>query len=250
MYGSRTCNCKIQKGAEGPEQQTIHQICGKKGKMQFWQKRQGPHNDPKQGQQQGQQFYGKRKQSFHKAPTPAAKKPVKAQSNLKPNDPSTCMKCGDIHHRQGLPCSASHFQCKNCNRIGHFTLRCLTKSKTINQIDFWEKIHSLNAWQAQRDADTFYICQVQEQQHAQQKNTQRVSKHLYGNLPLTARHHNKKQTYLHANIDPGGRCQPYACVTVQVPNWGQKLQHLVPVQCTMTVYTNKTIQNLGSTQCM
>ena len=65
--------------------------------MQFQQNRQGPCKDPKQGQQQGQQFYGKRKQPFHKGPTPAAKKPVKAQSNWKPIDPNTCMKCGDTH---------------------------------------------------------------------------------------------------------------------------------------------------------
>ena len=102
------------------------------------------------------------------------------------------MKCGDTHDRQGFPCPARCFQCKNCNRIGHFTLRCLTKSKTINQIDFQEEINSLNAWQAQGDADTFYICQVQEQQQAQQKNTQSVSKHLYVNPPLTARHYHKK----------------------------------------------------------
>ena len=55
-------NSKYIKRAERPEQQTIDQICGKKGKMQFHQKRQGPCKDPKQGQHQGQQFYGKRKQ--------------------------------------------------------------------------------------------------------------------------------------------------------------------------------------------
>ena len=122
------------------------------------------------------------------------------------------MKCGDTIHRQGFPCSSSYFQCKNCNRIGHFTLRCLTKSKTINQIDFLEDIHSLNAWQAQGDADTFYLCQVQEQQQVQQKNTQRVSKHLYVNLPLTARHHHKKRDLPSHLYQPWCRYQPYACV--------------------------------------
>ena len=123
---------KYIKGAEGPEQQAIHQVCEKKGRIQSWQKRQGPHKEPKQGHQQGQWFYGKRKQPFHKGPTPAAMKQVKAQLNWKPIDPSTCMKCGDIHHRQGFSCPANRFQCKNCNRIGHFTSRCLTKSKAIN----------------------------------------------------------------------------------------------------------------------
>ena len=154
------------------------------------------------------------------------------------------MKCGDTHHRQGFPCSASHFQCKNCNRIGHFTLRYLTKSKTVNQIDFQEEINSLNAWQAQGDAGTCLTCQVQKQQQTQQKNTQRVSKCLYVNLPLTARHHHKKQTYLCACINPGADVnlmpvRVYKCLTGD-----KKLQHLGPVQCTMIVYTNNTIQNL------
>ena len=113
------------------------------------------------------------------------------------------MKCGDTHHRQGFPCPACCIQCNNCNRIGHFTFRCLTKSKTITQINFQEEINSLNAWQAQGDADTFCICQVQEQKQPQQQNTQRVSKCLYVNLPLTARHHHKKWTYLCVHIDPG-----------------------------------------------
>ena len=131
------------------------------------------------------------------------------------------MKCGDTQHRQGFPCPASCFQCKNCNRIGHFTSRCLTKSKTINQINFQEEINSLNAWQAQDDADTFYICQAQGQQQAQQQNTQRVSKCLYVNLPLTARHHHKIDLPL-CPYQPRCTCQSYACVSVQVPNWGHK----------------------------
>ena len=151
------------------------------------------------------------------------------------------MKCGDTIHRQGFPCSSSYFQCKNCNRIGHFTLRCLTKSKTINQIDFLEDIHSLNAWQAQGDADTFYLCQVQEQQQVQQKNTQRVSKHLYVNLPLTARHHHKKQTYLHTCINPGADVNLMPVSVYKCLTGDKKLQHLGPVQCTMTVYTNNAI---------
>ena len=132
------------------------------------------------------------------------------------------MKCGDTHHRQGFSYPANHFQCKNCNRIGHFTSKCLTKSKAINQINFQEEINSLNAWQAQEDADTFYIFQVQEQQQAHCKNTQRVSKHLYVNLPLTARYHHKKWTYLRARIDPGADVNTMPGVSVQVPNWRQK----------------------------
>ena len=124
-------------------------------------------------------------------------------------------------HMQRLPCPASHFQCKNYNRIGHFTSRCLTKSKTINQIDFQEEINSLNAWQAQGDADTFYICQIQEQQQAQQ----RTPKGSASTSMLTC--HSQPGTTTKMDLpscpyQPRYRCQSYACVSVQVPNWGQK----------------------------
>ena len=59
---------KYIKGTEGPEQQAIHQVHGKKGRIQSRQKRQGPHKEPKQGQQQGQQFYGEKKAALSKRP--------------------------------------------------------------------------------------------------------------------------------------------------------------------------------------
>ena len=76
---------KYIKGAEGPEQQTIHQIDGTKGMMQFWQKRQGPHKDPKQGQQQGQHFYRKKEVTLSQRPYPNSQEASKSTIKLEAN---------------------------------------------------------------------------------------------------------------------------------------------------------------------
>ena len=57
----------------------------------------------------------------------------------------------------------------------------------------------------------------------------------------------KNWTYLHAHIDPGADVNLMPVSVYKCLTGDKKLQHLGPVQCTMTVYTNNTIQNLGST---
>ena len=79
------CNCKIHKRGWGTRATNLStRSHGKRAKCNSMPKEtRGPCKDLKQGKQQGQQFYRKRKQPFHKGPTPTAKKPVKAQSNCR-----------------------------------------------------------------------------------------------------------------------------------------------------------------------
>ena len=75
---------KYIKGAEGPEQQAIHQVHGKKDRIQSWQKRQWPHTEPKQGQQQGKWFYGKKtalSQRPYTSSQEASKSTIKLEAN-------------------------------------------------------------------------------------------------------------------------------------------------------------------------
>ena len=39
-----------------------------------------------------------------------------------------CTRCGDSQHAQGFNCPAKKYQCKTCNKIGHFTKMCFTKN--------------------------------------------------------------------------------------------------------------------------
>ena len=93
-------------------------------------------------------------------------------------DPSTCMRCRDTRHRPGFSCPAAKYTCKACNKVGHFTSRCLTKPKTVNQITQEEESAYLTAWQ---DDSSYLICQIQDQKN--------ITKCLYANLPLVQQRH-------------------------------------------------------------
>ena len=45
------------------------------------------------------------------------------------NDKSRCSKCGDTIHLEGFQCPAKKYQCKACNKFGHFTSMCYQKKQ-------------------------------------------------------------------------------------------------------------------------
>ena len=108
--------------------------------------------NPQQGQPQGQ---GKKQ---HKP---------KSQASF---DPNICKCCGDTRHRLGFNCPASKFQCKQCQKYGHFTSKCLTKSQStnVNTIEegnavlaFTKYPHSVQAKLSDDNSlDAMYICTV------------------------------------------------------------------------------------------
>ena len=143
---------------------------------------------PNQGQKNNnwQQSHGKRKQPSSESTVPPPKKPFPSYSQHAVKiDPSICMRCGDTRHRPGFSCPATKYQCNACSKVGHFTSRCLTKPKTINQITQEEEAAYLNAWQ---DDLNFFICQI--------RNQKTITKLLYANLPLVKQCHHRRRTYL------------------------------------------------------
>ncbi len=154
-------------------------------------------------------------------------------------DPNLYIRCGDTQHRPGFSYPATKYQCKNY-KIGHFTSRCLTKTKAVNQVDRNYKIYQLNAWKPiETDDDSFYICEVHQDN--------KPKKRLYVNLPLTARHYHKKRTHLQVHIDPGANVNVMPVSVYKQLSGDVNLQHIGPVQCTMSVYTKNMITNLRST---
>ena len=81
-------------------------------------------------------------------------------------DPNIC----DTRHRPGFNCPASKFQCKKCQKYGHFTSKCLTKSQSINVntieevnavLAFTKSPHSVQAELSDDDSlDAMYACIV------------------------------------------------------------------------------------------
>ena len=183
-----------------------------------------------------QQSYGKRKQPSSESKAPPPKKPFQGHGQHAIQvDPSTCMRCGDTRHRPGFSCPAAKYQCKACSKVGHFTSRCLTKPKTVNQITQEEESAYLNAWQ---DDSNYFICQIRDQKT--------ITKRLYANLPLVQQCHHRHRTYLRARIDPGADVNVMPAVVYKQLTGDTELKNLGPVKCTMRVYTTEAITNLGS----
>ena len=100
-------------------------------------------------------------------------------------DPNICKCCGDTRHRPGFNCPASRFQCKKCQKYGHFTSKCLTKpqSTNVNTIEevnavlaFTKSPHSVQAELSDNDSlDAMYMCTV---------NTSKPKRCVFADLPL------------------------------------------------------------------
>ena len=82
------------------------------------------------------------KQHSHKSRSKSHKRYSSEHKNqrqhLKKFDPNqvhkrrdSCSKCGDSKHVEGFKCPARKFQCKTCNRYGHFSCLCYTKQSSF-----------------------------------------------------------------------------------------------------------------------
>ena len=44
-----------------------------------------------------------------------------------------CHKCGDSNHIEGFQCSARRYQCRHCNKFGHFSSLCYRKQESYKK---------------------------------------------------------------------------------------------------------------------
>ena len=96
------------------------------------------------------------KQNSHKVMSKSHKRYSGEHKNQRPPhksrfDPSQahqrrdrCSKGGDSKHVEGFQCPARKFQCKTCNKYGHFTNLCYKKKISLTSRN--HKAHQLQAW--------------------------------------------------------------------------------------------------------
>ena len=66
--------------------------------------------------------------SEHKNPRPPVKKLDPSQAHKRRD---RCSKCGDSKHVEGFKCPGRKFQCKTCNKYGHFSSLCDKKQSSF-----------------------------------------------------------------------------------------------------------------------
>ena len=155
----------------------------------------------------------KKKQSFKSRP-PSHKRYSSEQNQhqvppyKKKYDPKLAHIRKDRHfkHRDskhvGFKCSAKRFQCKMCNKYGHFTNLCYTKPVSFKSRT--HKAHQLQAGQVYMQKDSICsqsedltssnesVCLQVKIQHAQASSTIPTTSHLITNLAYKLMPHHKE----------------------------------------------------------
>ena len=141
----------------------------------------------------------------------AANQVNKSYDNKKPpRVTDQCNKCGDSIHAQGFQCPAKKYQCKVCNKYGHFSSLCYQKKPQVNHKNSHQnpKAHQLHAgpmyaqdstnqcYSAESSSDESFCLQLQAQSnHAAGKQIPKPV-HLIMNLAYHLKPHHTRNMYL------------------------------------------------------
>ena len=124
--------------------------------------------------------------------------------------PDCCNKCGDSIHAQGFQYPAKKFQCKVCNKYGHFSSLCYQKKTQVHHKNSCRnpKVHQLHAgpmyaqdgsshsYSEDSNSDESFCLQLQIQSnHAESKQIPHPV-HLIANLVYHLKLHHTRNIYL------------------------------------------------------
>ena len=209
----------------------------------------------------GQKRKGWHKDSHQHSQSHPTKKPFKpnpqqgqphgqGQKQQKPKsqasfDPNICKCCGDTRHRPGFNCAASKFQCKKCQKYGHFTSKCLTKpqSTNVNTIEevnavlaFTKPPHSVQAKLSDDDSlDAMYMCIV---------NTSKPKRHIFADLQLATQ--SSKLKYLKVRLDTAADMSMTSKSVYQQLFDDPQCQKLQPVTTNTVMHDHSKAEDLRS----
>ena len=167
-----------------------------------------------------------------------------------------CTKCGDTAHREGFTCPAKKYQCKVCQKFGHFTSQCFQK-KQYQQKYRQPKAHQIQvdeshshfqdySLESSSAGDSFCL-QIKVQR--QNKKTQPPSNttHLITNIAYKLKPHYTRNKYLWAWIDTGTEVNLMPVSIYKLIYQDNDLQKLSPCNLKIGTYTADTINIIGNT---
>ena len=173
------------------------------------------------------------------------------------NKPMQCYRCGDSFHAKGQQCPASGAECYNCNKRGHFSKVC--KSKTKKDVMTLQKDRPDGATSECPSYDRVFLGTLEAEQSAPLNYSPRT--------PTTAsieqrKNRTKVMTEIQVTVNPSEtHTVPINCkvdtgaeVNVISKELYDKLipspqhRHLGPAQYRITAYGGHTIKTLGTCQ--
>ena len=151
----------------------------------------------------------KRYSSEHNHQVPPCKK--KFDPNQAHQRKDRCSKYDDSKHIQVFKCPARKFQCKTCNKYGHFTNLCHKKKVSFKSRT--PKVHQLQTGEVYMQEDSIYgqsgvltpsdesFCLKVKIQCTQANSKIPIPHHLVTNLTYRLKPHHKRNQYLRARLD-------------------------------------------------
>ena len=198
----------------------------------------------------------------YKGPENSASNKIKeSYDNKKPHGASDCCnKCGDSIHAQGFQCPAKKYQCKVCNKYGHFSSLCYQKKTQVHHNNGCRnpKVHQLHAgpMYAQYSANHCYskesssdesFC-LQLEAHSNQAECKQIPQpvHLTTNLAYHLKLHHTRNMYLWAQLDMSANVNIMPASIYQLLFKDLGMEKIKPCKTQVGTYTADTVKIIGS----
>ena len=151
---------------------------------------------------------------LHKAPRSSVSNQVKkSYEKRRPHRACDCCnKCGDSIHAQGFQCPAKKYQCRVCNKYGHFSSLCYQKKTQVHHKNSSRnpEVHQLHAgpmyaqdsahhgYSEESSFDESFCLQLQAQSNHVEGKQISNPVHLKTNLAYCLKPHHTRNMYLQA----------------------------------------------------
>ena len=174
--------------------------------------------------------------------------------------PDCCNQCGDSIHAQGFQCLAKKYQCKVCNKYGHFSSLCYQKKTQVHHKNSHRnpKAHQLHAGpmyahdssnhshSEDSSCDESFCLQLQNQgNHAEGKQIPNPV-HLIINPAYQLKPHHTRNMYLQAWLDTCADVNIMLASVYRLVFKDLEMKKIKPCKMQISTYTADTVKIIGS----
>ena len=211
--------------------------------------------------------YPRRKQNSTSSWKPQNCKTPEVPTLQKPSDmqrpdahSDKCNRCGDTLHVKGFQCPARKFQCKICQKFGHFTTVCNQKSQGQHSSNLFQSrkpkaqqlwagalytLHDVDSRNCESETENTFCLQMKI--HRTRISHPEVPKPVYlmANLSYRLQEHHQRNQYLHATLDTCADVNLMPMVVYCLMFRDPGLKKLIPSNMEIETYTTDIVKIIG-----
>ena len=158
--------------------------------------------------------------------------------------PDHCDKCGDSIDVQGFQCPAKEYQCKVCNKYGHFSSLFFQKKTQVHQIHagpMYVQDSSNQSHSEDSSSDESFCLQLQSQSNHVESEQIPNPIHLIMNLAYQLKLHHTRNMYLQAQIDTCADMNTMLASVYQLVFKDLEMRKIKPYKMQISTYTANTV---------